>query len=111
KAIVMAAREEGVVVTLDEVARLQDTIFMTYAELLPFFERCRERVTDPGWICNPLGAYRRFPKVIYDESALHELQREAQNYPIQSTVAEAVSDAVRHLMEYRLDCGDLDMFR
>lgn len=111
KAIVMAAREEGVAVTLEEVAVLQGTIFKTYSKLEPFFEKCRERVLQPGWICNPFGSFRRFPKNLYDESMLHDLQREAQNWPIQSTVAEAVSDAVRHLMAYRRDSGDPDMFR
>lgn len=111
KAIALAAREDGVDVSEDEAALLQDTIFAEYSGLPALFEACRKRVVSPGWMMSPLGSFRRFPKKIYDESMLNDLEREAMNFPIQATVAEAVSDAVRHLMWYRENSGDLDLFR
>lgn len=107
KAIALAAREEGVTVSVEEAQRVIDTIFMLYPDLVPFFEECKARAatTDPEnpsplWICGPFGRFRRFP-ITSEREVIGELERQAMNFPIQGMIADAVSRAVDHLQTYR----------
>lgn len=113
KAISIAAKEEGIDITVDEAKSVIKTIFDTYPKLIPFFEGCKERArgyyTDengksvpvPRYLCNCFGRFRRFP----DSSGVSDLQaefeRQAMNFPIQSMIASVVSRALGYLMDYR----------
>ena len=122
KAISIAAREEGVYVTVEEAQAVIDAIFEMYPGLVPFFEECKSRAVNenswgryrsqhkptedaPGWLCGPFGRYRRFGKTS-DRKTAGEMERQAQNFPIQGMIADAVSLAVGNLYDYRHLCRD-----
>lgn len=67
-------------ITIEHMEMLTDGLKTNYPKLAPYFAACRERVLDPGWICNSFGRYRRFRKTD-DRQALGELQRQAMNFP------------------------------
>jgi DNA polymerase len=72
----------------------------TYPKAWGYMEECAQQVTEPGYLVNPWGRYRRFPKRIPDE-VLAGLQRQAQNFPIQSTVADTCMIAMHLMWLYR----------
>jgi hypothetical protein len=100
KAIALAAKEEGIRITVDEAQRVVDTIFRLYPRLGPFFDECRERSRDPRWLQNCFGLYRRFP-VPFDRTTANNFEREAMNFPIQSLVAAMADRACDFLMRER----------
>jgi len=124
KAIALAAKEQGVRITVDEAQRVIDTIFAMYPGLIPFFDECKNRSQgivvrsdgsigrDPSqrWLCHCFGRFRRFPYV--DDFALQgEFERQAMNFPIQGMIASAVSRAIAYLKDYKRQVGDPDLFR
>ncbi len=100
KAVALAAKEEGISVSEEEAQKIIDTIFKTYPGLVKFFADCQRRASDPRWLCNCFGRLRRFPRLL-DEKMLGDIQRQAQNFPIQSLVADAMNRALDHLVQYR----------
>lgn len=104
KAIARAAKEEGVHISPEQAQSLIDGFFAMYPEVEIFMETCRERPYKPGWMCNALGRFRRFH---YSDASgvMAEAERQAQNYPIQSLVADAVSRALDHLYSWRFEPG------
>ena len=107
KAIAIAAKEEGVDVTQEDAQKVIDAIFAMYPKLVPFFEACRLRAVDkdnpqgaPRWMCSAFGRFRRFPETD-DRKSAGDMERQAQNFPIQNLVADAVSRAIDHVYEYR----------
>jgi DNA polymerase I-like protein with 3'-5' exonuclease and polymerase domains len=99
-ALARQCREEGVELTEYEAQKLIDNYFETYPSTKFFLGDCRARVVNPGWMCNAFGRYRRFPDT-NDRSVLGELERQAQNFPIQSLVADAMSRAIYYLYDFR----------
>ena len=53
---------------------------VTYPRAWQYMEECGATVTNPGYIQNPWGRRRRFPKRVFDDE-VNGLQREAQNFP------------------------------
>lgn len=106
-AIARQCREEGVHVTIEETQRLIDMYFATYRGTVEFLAECRRRVEDPQWLCTAFGRYRRFIRST-DRMVQGEQERQAQNFPIQGTVADAVSRAIDNLYNYRYEPGVLD---
>lgn len=100
KAIALAAKEEKVNITPDEAQRVIDTIFRMYPRLVPFFDECKKRASNPRWICGAFGRFRRFPRS-FDEQAEGDLERQAMNFPIQGMIADLVSRAADQLYHYR----------
>ncbi len=110
KAIAMQARMEGVRgVGVFEAERIIRTIFDLYPGLERFFAACRARVVDPGYIVNPHGRIRRFPRTA-DRGALADAERQAMNYVPQSEVADlshrAMARLQRAIVEHGLE-GDV----
>lgn len=103
-AIARQCREEGVQVSVPETERLIQIYFDTYQGTVEFLRECRERVSDPQWLCTAFGRIRRFIRS-RDRSVIGEQERQAQNFPIQGTVADAVSRAVDNLYYYRQECN------
>ncbi len=110
RAIALAAREEKVLITVEEAQAVIDAVLGTYRGLEPFFAECRYRVSAPGWLVNCFGRYRRFPQTD-DRSLLGDFERQAMNFPIQSMVADAVSGALHYLYNYRSQVEIPDMYR
>ena len=121
KAIALASQEEGIIVTQDDAQRIIDAIYKMYSRLEPFFASCRWRVSRPTereiallreenqdyqhveparWICGPFGRYRRFP-LAREKKQYGEFERQAQNFPVQGGVADAISIAIANLYDYR----------
>jgi hypothetical protein len=55
---------------------------------------------DPGWLVGRYGRFRRFVPG-GDMAVVGEQQRQAQNFPIQGGVADAVSIALNNFYPYR----------
>ena len=115
KAIALAAREEGVTITVEDAQKVIDAIFRMYPKLEPFFAECRQRAIlrdergnvvpgAPGWLCGPFGRYRRFPFTT-ERDVAGEYERQAMNFPIQGMIADAMSRATDQLLQYRREVG------
>jgi uracil-DNA glycosylase family 4 len=94
------AKQEGVVITVDEAQELIDGLVAMYPRLPLYFNECKNRVVAPGWVCNAFGRYRRFTPS-NDRAVVAEYERQSMNFPIQSTVADAMSCALDHIYNYR----------
>lgn len=110
KAIALAAREEGVNISVEEAQGIIDAIFRLYPGLVPFFEECEGRAVSERWLCHCFGRLRRFPYT-RDKKLRGEFERQAKNFPIQGMIASAVSRAIGHLARYRDDVGRPDLYR
>ncbi len=106
EAIARQCKEEGVEVTPEECQRMIDAYFTSYPATWDFLHDCRSRSQDPGWIVGPYGRYRRFVRS-NDKSVIGEQQRQAQNFPIQGGVADAVSIALNNFYQYRKSNPDV----
>ena len=114
KAIAVAAKEQGIDVSVDEAQAVIDAIFQMYPRLEPFFEECRLRATgkwvesstgkavEHNYLCNCFGRFRRFPDSSNDRSLSAEFERQAMNFPIQSMIASAMSRAIAALHDYKM---------
>jgi len=72
----------------------------TYPTAWAYMQACAQAVYDPGYIVNPWGRYRRFSRVRRDEER-PDLERQAQNFPVQSTVADTTMIAMDLIDRYR----------
>jgi len=99
------AKQEGADVSVDQAQQLIDGLVAMYPALPYYFEDCRRRSQDPGYIVNCFGRYRRFVAST-EREVMSEQQRQAMNFPIQSAVADAMSRALDHLYWYRLESDD-----
>lgn len=107
KAIALAAKEEGINITVEEAQKVIDTIFLMYPRLVPFFQECRDRCVNPRWLCGCFGRFRRF-QTARDWATIGDFERQAMNFPIQGMIADAVSRAVDHLYHYREEHPEVD---
>lgn len=89
--IVQQSKRRGVEITTEEVNRVREAYFAGYPKLEQFYSEARQRVVNHGWIANAFGRYRRFSRHEKDDAVIREWQREAMNFPVQSTVASAVN--------------------
>lgn len=111
KAIAFEVKQEGVFITVEEAQLIIDAVLHSYRGLTPFFDTCKARVVDPRWMCSCFGAFRRFPNTD-DKTVIAELERQAQNFPIQSMIASAMDRAIAYIQHYRdTVIGDPDYFK
>lgn len=89
-AVVRAIQETGVSVTDQEAEKIVETVFTQYPALPLFFDECKRRVHEPGWMRNCFGRYRRFHPT-NDNAKRAGQEREAMNFLIQSGIADALS--------------------
>ena len=107
EAIARQCKEEGVDVTADDCQQMINAYFASYPGTKDFLAECRARSQDPGWIVGPYGRYRRF--MPSNEKAVKgEQERQAQNFPIQGGVADAVSIALYNFYKYREEHPEID---
>ena len=100
EAISRQCKEEGVEVTSDDCQRMIDEYFKSYPCTKDFLTECRSRSQEPGWVVGPYGRFRRFMPT-KDRAVIGEQERQAQNFPIQGGVADAVSIALANFYQYR----------
>lgn len=109
EAIARQCREEGVDVTAAQCEAMIDAYFDSYPETKTFLAECRARSQEPGWIVGPYGRFRRFGKGDKKEKGvIGEQERQAQNFPIQGGVADAVSIALYNFYQYRREHPEVD---
>jgi DNA polymerase-1 len=84
---------EGISVTVEDVEKIIETIYQRYPKIPVFQESVRTRIKTNPWICNMFGGYRRFI-ISEDPNIQSENEREAINFYCQSTVADAVAQAL-----------------
>jgi uracil-DNA glycosylase family 4 len=102
EAIARQCKEEGVDVTPQECQEMIDAYFDSYPKTKTFLAECRRRSQDEGFIVGPYGRMRRFvPAPPSERSVRGEQERQAQNFPIQGGVADAVSIALNNFYQYR----------
>lgn len=94
------AKQEGVEISVSEAQDLINGLVAMYPALPAYFQECKSRVRDPGWVCNSFGRYRRFAPTT-DRAVIAEYERQSMNFPIQSCVADAMSVALDHIYSYR----------
>jgi uracil-DNA glycosylase family 4 len=99
-AVARAVQREGVPCTKDDAQSWIDGFFEMYPEDKKFLDWCKESVFRPGHIITPWGRWRHFVEV-QDNRVMAAQQREACNFPIQSTVADTVSRAILKLWRER----------
>ena len=108
EAIARQCKEEGVTVSPAECQAMIDAYFDSYPGTQDFLAACRDRSQNPGWIVGPYGRMRRFAAPFGNEPAIvSEQQRQAQNFPIQGGVADAVSIALANFYRYRAEHPDI----
>jgi DNA polymerase-1 len=89
----------------DEIQQMMDVWkTVTYKQAWDFMTACAEEASDPGYLTNPWGRKRRFTKAQTKEKEAGQ-EREAQNFPIQSTVADTCMIAMWLMCEYRKQHG------
>lgn len=100
KAIALAAREQGVTVSVEDAQQVIDTIFKMYPRLVPFFASCSQRALQEKWLCHCFGRMRRFPSA-NDYKIEGEFERQAMNFPIQGMIASSLDRGVSYLTNAR----------
>lgn len=110
KAIALAAKEQGIKISVDDAQKVIDTIFVMYPGLVPFFDEAKQRSAKARWICHCFGRFRRFP-FTNDKTLRAEFERQAMNFPIQGMIASAVDRAIAYLWDYKRNCGNPKLFR
>jgi uracil-DNA glycosylase family 4 len=107
EALARQCKEEGHDVTADQCQAMIDAYFQSYPGTKTFLAECRMRSQDPGWLVGPYGRFRRFMPT-KDRAVRGEQERQAQNFPIQGGVADAVSIALYNFYKYREEHSDID---
>jgi DNA polymerase-1 len=77
-----------------------DGFYSDYRAVEAFVETCKQAVIEPGFLFNPYGRYRRATPSA-DPELIASQQREFVNFPIQSTVADALNTALCNFYWYR----------
>lgn len=87
---------EELTVELSEAVTAWKTV--TYPTAWAYMLECGQKVYDPGYIVNPWGRRRHFVNINEKRA---DLERQAFNYPIQSTVADTMGIALKRIVDYR----------
>ena len=107
EALARQCKEEGVDVTADQCQAMIEAYFASYPKTRTFLAECRARSQSPGWLIGPYGRLRRFVPS-KDRAIRGEQERQAQNFPIQGGVADAVSIALANFCQYREEHPEID---
>jgi uracil-DNA glycosylase family 4 len=99
-AIARQCREQGAPVSERDAQKLIDGWHARYVNGSRFLARCERRPVDPGWMAGPFKRLRRFPETS-DHTVLEEMKRQAKNFTIQNGVADAISEAIYNIINYR----------
>jgi uracil-DNA glycosylase family 4 len=107
-ALVRQAQSEGVQTTRDEMQDLIDNFFAMFPMVKAMIDRCHAAVITPGYVETAYGRRRYFGHINRGPTknmVRKAREREAQNMPIQGTVADAINLSLRNLYEYRQKNG------
>lgn len=87
-------------ISVEEVQEMINTFYSTFEGVENFMRQCKDQVYKPGYIVSPFGRKRRFI-ITRDKAMMAYQERQACNFPIQSTVADVLNCACIRLMEAR----------
>ena len=76
---------------------------VTFPTAWRYLEGCQQAVYDPGYVVNPWGFRKTFH--VRPGTIRKDFEREAGNFPIQSTVAQTVNIAADMIRRYRREHG------
>jgi len=101
--------ETGAAESIDVLAAQLDQVIKTWKEVeypvaWAFIESCMAKVYDPGFIRNPFGRIRRAPFLLRGQRDAGA-ERNFANFPIQSTVSDAVQLAMDKMQAWRVEHG------
>lgn len=101
--------ETGTSESLDVLTAQLDTVIKTWKEVeypvaWQFIESCMAKVYDPGFIRNPFGRIRRAPFLLMGQRDAGA-ERNFANFPVQSTVSDAVQLAMDQMQRWRAEHG------
>lgn len=101
--------ETGAAESIDVLAAQLDQVIKTWKEVeypvaWAFIESCMAKVYDPGFIKNPFGRIRRAPFLLRGQRDAGA-ERNFANFPIQSTVSDAVQLAMDKMQAWRVEHG------
>ena len=99
-AICQAVKREGVTCTVDDARGWIAAYAETFPNAWSYLQECKVRAHEPGYLVNPFGRVRHFVPVD-DEAARAAQEREATNFPIQSTVADSLSGDLARIQRER----------
>ena len=103
-AIVRQLAAEGIVVTKEEAENMIAAFYRRFPMVRQYVQRCHDAVASPGYVETAYGRRRYFaPTKNRGVQAANE--REAQNTPIQGTVADTLSIALQNMLAYRAVSG------
>jgi len=99
-AISRAVMREGVDCKEEDGNQWVSDWYTRYKKCGEFLESCKTAVEDPGYIVTPWGRRRRF--ILSPHQDVNAaMAREASNFPMQSTVADAINEAAIQLRNQR----------
>lgn len=99
-AIARELQQENVIVTADDTQKMIDGFYNQFQLVGDFLNTCKANVASTGLLVNPFGRWRRFFKSS-ENSVMAQQEREASNFPIQSSVAELLNKAVWNFIHMR----------
>jgi len=99
---IVKATKGQVACTKEKAQGFIDGFYDDYQETREYVELCYRSVLVPGYITNAQGRRRRFyASGATERSVLAAFQREATNFPIQSSVADTLNNALINLYHWR----------
>lgn len=106
EAIARQCKEEGTEVSIEDCQAMIDAYFTRYPKTGQFLAECRRRSQEDRWVAGSFGRMRRFIPT-RDRSVIGEQQRQAQNFPIQNLVADAIWQAIYNFWKFKQNnnCG------
>jgi uracil-DNA glycosylase family 4 len=90
----------GIELELNDVKKLVATINEEFPDAMEWMETQRKRVFNPGFVEAPFGR-RRYFFMTPDRGIRAKQKREAVNFPIQNTVAEALTKSFINIIRHR----------
>lgn len=96
--------QKGIECSVDTGRKMVVDWHNKFRDASAFLERCKEAVTDPGYVETAFGRRRHFPET-EDHDLLHAMQREACNAPIQGTVGDAMTMCLKEFQRLRQEKG------
>jgi DNA polymerase I-like protein with 3'-5' exonuclease and polymerase domains/uracil-DNA glycosylase len=108
-AIAREVQKSGGSCTVEEAGKFLSSFADAAPKITDWINGMKRLALDPGIVSNPYGRKRRFFPT-QDRSIQAAQQREAVNFPIQSTVGDAMREAMNNLFNYRIETGIHNMY-
>jgi DNA polymerase-1 len=95
----------------DQAQSMIDDWYGEYTEVYDYVQMCKASVKYPSYLDNPFGRRRRFSFRSSDQAFVAAQEREAVNFPIQSTVADILNVGLARLYWLRFQMVPAPMYK